>query len=187
MNDVSPERSEILDKHSKPGSYQQTLFGRPRCDICPLRFKIQAKKYVLPSGPVPADIAIVGEGPGHNEEQRGIGFCGKSGVLLWDHLLPRALERLGRNPKEITRRDVWVSNAALCRPEPVRIESGYLMPKDEVKAVSVKCCRPRLIEELRAVNPKVIIPVGTLALRSITGIEKAKITSFRGTRTVVDL
>ena len=146
----------------------------PDCDKCPLRYK----RKVLPDGPIPARIAFVGEGPGHYEERQGRGFVGPSGNLLWDHIGPAIGMR---------REDVWVSNSALCRPEPVKLSSGAVLPIDTVKELSRLCCHRRLIEELRAVNPEVIVPLGRLALKSLSGIPNASIYAYRGSRMEIDL
>ena len=150
------------------------LLAYPDCSQCPLRHK----KKVLPDGPAPASIAIVGEGPGKNEERQGRGFVGASGEVLW-----QMCAQLG-----IRREDVWVTNAALCYPEKVRLKaSGAVLPLEEVKRLSTHYCRPRLAAELNAVRPRVIIPIGNYALRSLTGIREAKITKYRGSITAVDL
>jgi DNA polymerase len=134
--------------------------SQPNCEVCPLR----GSKIVPPNGFLEAEIAIVGEGPGEQEEVRGRGFIGKSGRLL-DLLLERA---------GIDRSKVFVSNAALCRPRPITLQrpDGALtyLTVEDVKLLSVKSCRPRLLEELLKIRPKVIIPIGALAMQSIIGV-----------------
>lgn len=49
------------------------------------------------------------------------------------------------------------------------------------------CCRQRLIDELRVVDPVVVIPLGNYALRALTGNDGAKIYSYRGSRQETDL
>jgi uracil-DNA glycosylase family 4 len=58
------------------------------------------------SGPAPADIMIVGEAPGFNEDRQGEPFVGAAGKLL-DTLLAR----IGLN-----RVDVYITNVLKCRP-----------------------------------------------------------------------
>ena len=61
------------------------------------------------------------------------------------------------------------------------------MPQVYVQALSSMYCRSRLLHELVAVNPKVVIPVGNWALWALTDIPKAKIYAYRGSRVDIDL
>jgi len=72
-------------------------------------------------------------------------------------------------------------------PERVKLENGAFLPKETVQELAAKYCRRRLIDELRVVDPAVIIPLGKIALRAITGLEHAKIYAYRGSRTEVNL
>jgi len=156
-----------------PGAYYHGLIATPDCSACPLRDDVK----VYPDGPVPARIAIVGEGPGSSETAMGRGFIGPSGKLLW-HLAQEA---------GFTRDEVWVTNAALCAPRKVKLASGAVLPQVYVQALSSMYCRSRLLHELVAVNPKVVIPVGNWALWALTDIPKAKIYAYRGSRVDIDL
>lgn len=168
-----------MDKNLRPGRangsyYHGIVSTYPACDTCPL----QHKRTVLPDGPVPARVAFVGEEPGSTEIRKGRGFVGPSGRLLWDALGPAC---------GFTRQQVWVTNAALCRADKVRLSNGVELPKDTVKQMAAECCKQRLLDELRVVDPVVIVPLGSVALKQLTGIAKAKIYSYRGSRLEVDL
>lgn len=165
--------------HLRPGRalgpyFHGLVSTHPSCDRCPLRFK----KKVLPDGPIPAKLCFIGEEPGRVEERKGRSFVGPSGRLLWEALGPAC---------GFTRQEIWVTNSALCRAERVRLENGAELPKDTVKSLAAQCCRRRLMDELRTVDPVVIVPLGNIALRAVTGIEAAKIYNYRGSRTEVDL
>lgn len=155
------------------GPYYHGLIAQPNCEACPLRDDVK----VYPDGPVPARIAIVGEAPGQNEVSTGRGFVGPSGMLLW-HLAREA---------GFTRDDVWVTNASLCLPRRIKLSSGAVLPLLYVQALASMYCRSRLLHELQAVAPKVVIPVGNWALWSLTDIPKAKIYAYRGSRLDVDV
>jgi len=146
----------------------------PACEHCPLRYK----RKVLPDGPVPAKFAFIGEEPGRTEERKGRGFVGPSGRLLWDELGPAC---------GFTRDDVWVTNTLLCRAEKVKLANGAMLPKEMVKEMAANCCRQRLISELQVVDPVVVVPLGNIALRTLTQITRAKIYGYRGSRLEVDL
>jgi len=148
------------------GNYYHGLLVQPDCSRCPLRHK----KKVFPDGNLQARLAIVGEAPGFNEERQGRGFIGQSGQLLW-----QLFEQAG-----VKREEVWVSNAALCVDERVRLASGAVISREEVKRLANYYCRPRLLQELQTINPRVTIAIGNWALRSLSGVEEGKILNYRG-------
>lgn len=170
-----------MNKHLRHGrcngAYIHGIISTPpACDGCPLRYK--AHKKVLPDGPVPARLAFVGEEPGNTEERKGRGFIGPSGALLWDHYG----KHLG-----FKREDVWVTNAILCKSEKVKLASGAVLQREDVQEIAAKYCKQRLIDELLTVDPVVIIPLGNIAMRSLTGMPHAKIYGYRGSRIELDL
>jgi uracil-DNA glycosylase family 4 len=155
------------------GFYFHGLLSTPDCRSCPL----QNDTKVYPDGPVPARLAVVAEEPGSTELQEGRGLIGPSGKLFW-----QLCESVG-----IKREDVWVTNASLCIARRVKLTSGAVLPHTVVKAMAAKACRLRLIQELIAVDPAVIIPVGNWALWALSDIANAKIYSYRGSRLDIDL
>jgi len=118
-----------------------------------------------------------------NEVLQGRGFVGASGILLW-HLCKAA----GLPPREDV---VWVSNSGLCAPHDVRLTTGALLKEDEVKVLATKACRRRLLWEIRYVtqnDPRaVVVPIGKLALWSVSGLDDPKIMSHRGSVTTKSL
>jgi DNA polymerase-1 len=135
----------------------------PGCVLCPLH---EGAEHVclMGSGPIPADIMIVGEAPGEREDEAHRAFVGKSGKLLTEMLL-----RVG-----INRRDVYITNAAKCRP-----------PDNETpKRGHIKTCVSEyLLKELELVKPKFVLLLGNSALQGLTG--KSGITKKRGTTFVL--
>jgi len=178
--------SRIAEKLSRQnGPYYHGLLAQPDCSHCPLRMDTK----VLPDGPVPARIAFVGEGPGKQEVGVGRGFVGPSGGLLW--LIAEQTQIILKQQYGVDipfkREDVWVSNAALCRPRKVVLSNGAVLGAEQVKSISTACCRSRLVDELRRVDPVVIVPVGSWALWSVTDLPNAKIYSYRGSRIQIEL
>jgi len=118
-----------------------------KCDeLCGNRTQI-----VNGDGPVDASILIVGEAPGANEDARGKPFVGQSGDVLTDALL--------RNG--INRRDVRITNTVRCKP-----------PDNRDPTVEEReNCFPYLLDEIAAVDPVVIVPVGKIPIEvaTITG------------------
>ncbi|MEO0949348.1 MAG: uracil-DNA glycosylase [Cyanobacteria bacterium J06641_5] len=126
-----------------------------RCELCQGRTNI-----VVSRGNPTADIAIIGEAPGQHEDEQGKPFVGRSGQLL-DKIL--ASVRLDSD------RDVYICNIIKCRPP------GNRTPA----APEVAACKPYLLEQLRLVDPKIVLFTGATALKGVTG-EKRGITKIRG-------
>jgi len=102
---------------------------------------------------------IVGEGPGQNEDETGLPFVGKGGQLL-DKILASV---------ELTENDVYICNIVKCRPPGNRVPT-----KEEVDA-----CKGYLLEQIRIVNPMIILLTGATALKGLLGITQG-ITKVRG-------
>ncbi len=98
-------------------------------------------------GPCPADIMIVGEAPGFNEDRQGEPFVGAAGKLL-DTLLARI--GLGRA-------DVYITNVLKCRPP----QNRDPMPNE------VESCSPYLARQLALIKPKVVLVLGRHALERL--------------------
>lgn len=139
------------------------LIYAPNCVGCPF----EGQKIVPPNGNLEATVAIVGEGPGEHEERQGRGFVGRSGKLL-DELLRR---------NGVDRSEVFITNCTLCRPKAVTMQipqadgstKDVYLNHDQAKLNAMIRCRPRLLSELAAVRPRVIIPLGGLAFEAISG------------------
>jgi len=98
-------------------------------------------------GPCPANVMIVGEAPGFNEDRQGEPFVGAAGKLL-DTLLAR----IG-----LSRADVYITNVLKCRP-PMNRDP---MPNE------VESCSPYLKRQLELVQPKVVLILGRHALERL--------------------
>ena len=96
-----------------------------------------------------ADLLIVGEGPGHDEDLRGEPFVGRSGQLL-----DRMLAAIG-----FTRDQVYITNIVKCRPPNNRD------PKPE----EAQQCRVYLDAQIRLLAPKVILSVGRVSAHNLLG------------------
>jgi len=92
------------------------------------------------SGSASGGILIIGEGPGANEDERGVPFIGRSGKLL-DELLAAV---------PLSRDDVFITNVVKCRPPDNR---------DPLPAEAA-ACRPYLERQMELLDPKVIVTLG---------------------------
>ncbi len=93
-----------------------------------------------------ADLLFVGEGPGRDEDLAGEPFVGRSGKLL-DRLLA---EELG-----FDRQQCYIANVVKCRPPQNRD------PRPE----EIEACRPYLQEQIRLIDPIVVVTLGNFAAR----------------------
>lgn len=135
----------------------------------------KATNVVFCRGTVPADVLFIGEAPGVSEDILGSPFKGPAGKLL-DGIVEEALERSGQAqdtggftpngepintwaPADVT---YCFTNLVGCLPSDDRgVKSGE-PDKDQITK-----CRPRLIEFIKLVKPKIIVCVGSLAEKHV--------------------
>ena len=115
-------------------------------------------QVVIGSGPARAEVMLIGEAPGRDEDLQGVPFVGASG---------RMVEKL-LNANGFERAEVYITNIVACRPPANRAPK----PK-EILAHS-----PWLEEQIRQVRPKVIMTLGRIAL--VYFFPGSKITEVRG-------
>ena len=117
---------------------------------------------VFGTGSPDADVLIVGEGPGQQEDEQGLPFVGRSGQLL-DKLLGEI---------DLRREDVYIANVVKCRPARNRDPRP-----DEIDA-----CKGYLKRQIELIDPKVVITLGNfstkLLLRTTTGITQMRGTAY---------
>jgi uracil-DNA glycosylase family 4 len=118
------------------------------CVRCPLARG--RTTVVFGEGSPDADLLIVGEGPGRDEDLQGRPFVGRSGKLL-DRLL---LEELAMD-----RAECYIANVVKCRPP------GNRDPHpDEIAA-----CRPWLEAQMDLIAPRVVLTLGNFSTKLLLG------------------
>jgi uracil-DNA glycosylase family 4 len=118
------------------------LQGCRQCKLCEGR-----RTVVFGSGNPEAELVVIGEGPGADEDAQGLPFVGRAGQLL-----TRMLDSV-----KITRDEVYITNTVLCRPP------GNRNPEpDELAA-----CAPFLADKLAVIQPKVILSLGSVATQAL--------------------
>lgn len=133
---------------------ENSIIGCEKCKLCKQRNNI-----VFGCGNKDADIMFIGEGPGADEDIQGQPFVGRAGKLM-----NMAFQGVG-----IKREEVYIANIVKCRPPNNRNPET-----DEVEA-----CLNYLRNQVVLVKPKVIVLLGSVALKNILGKEYG-ITSARG-------
>ena len=125
-----------------------------KCKLCQNRNNV-----VFGTGNKQADLMFIGEGPGADEDMQGIPFVGKAGKLM-----NMAFEAIGLN-----RDEVYIANIVKCRPPSNR------NPQDD----EAMACLNYLRNQVILVKPKIIVLLGSVALKNILGKEYG-ITASRG-------
>ncbi len=127
------------------------------CQKCPLGKT--RNKFVFGSGNPNADVLVIGEGPGADEDAQGLPFVGRAGKLLTDIL--KAIN--------FSREEVYIANIVKCRPPGNRTP----LPAE------MESCLPYLKKQIELIKPKAILCLG---LTSAHGLLKKKesLTNMRG-------
>lgn len=109
---------------------------------------------MLPDGKGSSGILIVGDSPWKDEVKKGIPFAGAAGSYL-----DRLIRMIGRQ-----REDFLITNTMCCKPPALNWTDS------EAAQPAITQCSPYLDETVRAMKPKVIIPMGNVALRRVCGV-----------------
>jgi uracil-DNA glycosylase len=128
---------------------------------------VNATQTVFGEGPARADVMLVGEQPGDVEDRAGHPFVGPAGKLLDNTLVQAGIDR--------TR--VYVTNSVK-HFKFVPIERGRRLHK-KPNAAEIRACKPWLMEEIRLVQPRVIVALGATAAQALLG-KQFRVTQDRG-------
>ena len=114
-----------------------------KCDLCEGRTNL-----VFGIGKKDADIMLIGEGPGENEDLQGQPFVGRSGQLLDKFLASVDLSR---------DKNVYIANMVKCRP-----------PKNhDPKPEEQDMCINWLREQFKIIKPKIVVCVGRISAQKL--------------------
>lgn len=132
-----------------------------KCGLCETRTNV-----VFGVGNPEAEVMLIGEGPGENEDLQGEPFVGRAGKLLDDMLSFVGLSR---------EKNIYIANMVKCRP-----------PKNrDPRPEETEACSRWLKEQIGIIKPKIIVCLGRIAAQAI--IDKDfKITRDHGEWYVID-
>lgn len=136
MNNSSTAKFTDLDSHIR---------AICECQNCPLGKT--RNKFVYGVGNPNADIMLIGEAPGVEEDRLGEPFVGRAGQLL-DKILAAI---------QLSRKQVYIANILKCRPP------GNRDPLSDEMAQ----CFPYLLEQIRLIKPKLICALGRIAAQGV--------------------
>jgi uracil-DNA glycosylase len=124
------------------------------------------KKFVFGVGNSHADVVVVGEAPGADEDEKGEPFVGRAGQLL-----TKILEAI-----QFKREEIFICNILKCRPPNNR----------DPQAEEIDSCEPYLWKQLEIIKPKLILCAGRIAGQSLLktnaslGQLRGKMHDYRG-------
>ncbi|MGI8772470.1 MAG: UdgX family uracil-DNA binding protein, partial [Acidobacteriaceae bacterium] len=138
----------------KEKTLPKILHALPQCKGCDLyHYPIQA---VGGAGHAGAELMLVGEQPGDEEDKQGKPFVGPAGRML-----DQVLDEL-----ELDREAMYVTNAV---KHFKFVERGKRRLHQSPRLSEITACRPWLLAELQAVKPKVVVALGAAAAKSLLG------------------
>ena len=155
INRYKKENYEISqDKTKSLELLKKTIFNIKNCSL-----KKQAKNIVFSDGNPKSKIMLIGEAPGANEDDEGLPFVGRAGMLL-DKMLAAI---------NLDRKKVYISNIINYRPPENR------RPTDE----EIKRYLPFITRHIEIIDPKIIVLLGSTAMNALIGDETV-ISKMRG-------
>jgi len=141
----------------RPASLAELAADMQSCTQCSLCE--QRKKVVFGVGNPQAELVLVGEAPGREEDEQGVPFVGEAGQLL-DRIL---------FAMQLNRQDVYICNVIKCRPPDNR----------DPQAEEIAACEQFLKQQLAAIRPRIIITLGRFATQTLLQT-KVQISQLRG-------
>lgn len=127
------------------------------CQKCPLG-KTRTN-FVFGAGNPNADLMLIGEAPGAEEDKQGKPFVGKAGLLL-----NKILKSIN-----FQREDVFIANILKCRPPGNR----------DPLAEEVIQCEPYLHQQIKLIQPKLILALGRISGQTLLNTQSS-LTNLRG-------
>jgi uracil-DNA glycosylase family protein len=154
--------ADFIPPHPTLPKLREAAQGCRGCDLW-----VNATQAVFGEGPRSAEVMLVGEQPGDQEDRQGHPFVGPAGRLL-----DSGLEAAG-----IDRSRVYITNSVK-HFKFVTIERGRRLHK-KPSAGEVRACNPWLQEEIRLVKPRVVVALGATAAQALLG-RQFRVTQSRG-------
>lgn len=150
--EVWQERSAMGNKVSKDDNVWCELQEQVKsCVLCGL--EKTRTQTVFGVGNRKADLLVIGEAPGANEDKQGEPFVGRAGMLL-----NAMLHAIG-----LDRKDIYIANILKCRPPNNRDP----LPRE------VELCTPYLKKQIALIQPKLIVTAGRIAAQFLLNTDES--------------
>ncbi|WP_316013434.1 uracil-DNA glycosylase [Roseobacter sp. HKCCA0434] len=159
--DAATQATVLASAATTLADLRAAMEGFEGCDL-----RHGARNFVFSDGFAAADLMIVGEAPGREEDREGRPFVGRSGQLL-----DRMLAAIGRDRTADTAgQGVYITNVLPWRPPANRDPS-----KDEMAMM-----KPFLLRHIELAAPRALLLLGNSAMKTLFETERG-ITAMRGT------
>ncbi len=151
-NDFAPTASALLDdKAAQLATWRERVSV---CWQCPHLARSRTQT-VFGVGHPDAELMFIGEAPGADEDRQGEPFVGRAGQLLTKIIGAMGLDR----------KDVYIANVLKCRPDMPAGAPGNRPPTPD----EMKTCLPYLAEQIKIIEPKVLVALGATAVEGLLG------------------
>jgi len=157
-----------MNKKERIEELEEQWIDCNRCSLCRTRHNV-----VFGEGNANADILVIGEAPGEQEDLLGRPFIGPAGEVLNGFTSALSLDRSI---------DLYVTNAVACRPTMANKDdrTGELRIENRPPARDERlACLPRLLETIYLVDPMLIVTLGRVPFQVLFG-KVPKLDSLRG-------
>ena len=156
--------AKSLAKQSK--TLEQLKDSLANYEFCDL--KKGSRNLVFSSGDPDAEVMIIGEAPGREEDIQGVPFVGRAGRLL-----DKMFRQIGLTRNKDQLNDNLIKTAYICNVIPWRPPHNRDPNKDEIEMML-----PFLKRHISLIQPKIIVAMGNISCRALIG--QAGITKLRG-------
>lgn len=167
LNKTSNSHKKNKNAKSDLDKYYQEICECQKCGLGATR-----NKFVFGGGDPQANLMLVGEAPGAEEDRLGEPFVGRAGKLL-----DKILKAINRSRTK----DVYICNVIKCRPPNNR----------DPLSTEVEECEPYLLKQIEIMRPKLIVALGRVAGKTLLKVEqplkgmRGKLHDYFGTPLIV--
>jgi len=150
VNEANPDNvtfsvgTDVKDFHKTDNL---DAFNKLICNCVKCKLSESRNKFVFGVGNPEANVMLIGEGPGAEEDIQGEPFVGRAGKLLNDILKAINFER----------EEIYIANIVKCRPP------GNRNPLPD----EIEMCFPYLDKQIELIKPKLILCLGLIAASSL--------------------
>ncbi|MBN1622189.1 MAG: uracil-DNA glycosylase [Endomicrobiales bacterium] len=163
-SEIMVKKTSLKNKENLLEEFRKKIANCKKCPLGSTRLNM-----VFGAGNPKAKLMFVGEGPGYEEDHRGVPFIGRAGELL-----TKIIESIG-----LKRENVYIANVVKCHPmidpsDPEKRGNDRPPNIDEISQ-----CIPFLERQIEIIKPKFICVLGSTAAKSILNTE-TPISKLRG-------
>ena len=167
-----PKNNQVGRKDKTENSESLDVYSTSICLCQECGLGKTRNSFVFGAGDPNADLMLVGEAPGKEEDLKGEPFVGRAGKLL-DNILRAINKKRGEG--------VYIANVLKCRPPNNRDP----LPSE------VKKCEPYLLRQIKIIKPKIIVALGRVSGKTLLKIDvplkdmRGKIHNYNGIPLIV--